>query len=321
MTIEGVDFSWARPAPQDLLNAGKRFVYRYIGVDVGGKSATRAELDEYTGAGLAVILGYEEDGQELLGGYAAGVRIGHAIQAALDDLGYPDAVVLANADFDATEAQQEPINAALDGIASVISLDRTGLYAGYWVIKRAFDAGKITYAMQTYAWSGGNWDPRAQVQQYSNGQQIDGSDVDLDRATAAQFGQLGTIGLASTGSHIPFTIPAAQEDQDMYAIQLNDTDDSGVIVSPGVPPQSRVRSVFVAMCNGYGISAKTLPQWQYDTIIREQWTDAGLLAATIAATVAKSVNPTGIPVDVSALAADVVAAMPKTFTVTSKAGA
>lgn len=196
MSIEGVDFSWARPSPQGLLNAGKRFVYRYIGVNVGGKSATRAELDEYTSAGLDVILGYEEDGQELLGGYDAGVRIGHAIQSALNDLGYPGAVVYANADFDATEAQQVPINAALDGIASVIGLARLGLYGGYWVIKRAFDAGKITYAMQTYAWSGGNWDPRAQVQQYSNGEQVNGSDVDFDRATQAQFGQIGAAALA-----------------------------------------------------------------------------------------------------------------------------
>ena len=46
---------------------------------------------------------------------------------------------------------------------------RTGAYGGYYVIKRAFDAGKITWGWQTYAWSGGQWDARAQFRQTSNG--------------------------------------------------------------------------------------------------------------------------------------------------------
>jgi hypothetical protein len=41
----------------------------------------------------------------------------------------------------------------------VIGRARVGLYAGYYVIKRAFDAKKITWGWQTHAWSGGHWDP------------------------------------------------------------------------------------------------------------------------------------------------------------------
>ena len=52
-----------------------------------------------------------------------------------------------------------------------------------------FDAGLATFGWQTYAWSAGQWDARAQIQQYRNDQFVDGVGVDFDRATADDFGQ------------------------------------------------------------------------------------------------------------------------------------
>jgi hypothetical protein len=52
-----------------------------------------------------------------------------------------------------------------------------------------FDAGLVAFGWQTYAWSHGHWDPRAQLQQYRNDQFIGGVSVDFDRAVAADFGQ------------------------------------------------------------------------------------------------------------------------------------
>jgi hypothetical protein len=66
---------------------------------------------------------------------------------------------------------------------------RIGIYAGYGPVKRAFDAGKIAYGWQTYAWSGGKWDGRAQIQQYSNDHVINGVGLDYDRAVKADYGQ------------------------------------------------------------------------------------------------------------------------------------
>jgi peptidoglycan hydrolase-like protein with peptidoglycan-binding domain len=54
-------------------------------------------------------------------------------------------------------------------------------------VNTAFDAGKIKWGFQTYAWSGGKWDPRAQLQQWSNGQW--GDSIDFTRAVKAEFGQ------------------------------------------------------------------------------------------------------------------------------------
>jgi len=63
------------------------------------------------------------------------------------------------------------------------------MYAGYYPIKRAFDAGKIKWGWQTYAWSGGQWDARAQLQQYKNGVNVGGADCDYDRAMVSDYGQ------------------------------------------------------------------------------------------------------------------------------------
>ena len=52
-----------------------------------------------------------------------------------------------------------------------------------------FDAGLVAFGWQTYAWSAGQWDNRAQIQQYRNDQLIGGVSVDFDRATADDFGQ------------------------------------------------------------------------------------------------------------------------------------
>ena len=52
-----------------------------------------------------------------------------------------------------------------------------------------FDAGVVSFGWQTYAWSGGQWDNRAQIQQYRNDKLVGGVSVDFDRATSADFGQ------------------------------------------------------------------------------------------------------------------------------------
>ena len=66
---------------------------------------------------------------------------------------------------------------------------RTGAYGGYYVIQRLFDAGKIKWGWQTYAWSGGQWDSRAQLRQVQNG--IAGGQMDEDTSEADDFGQWG----------------------------------------------------------------------------------------------------------------------------------
>jgi hypothetical protein len=111
-----------------------------------------------------------------------------------------------------------------------------------------------------------------------------------------------------------FTPEQSEEDDDMKAIQLNDTDDSGVIVQTLEAPFSRPRQVFQALCGAYQLTPQTLQQWQYDTAVREHWATVGRQTGAVAAAVGAV---SGVDVDEDAIGAAVVAKMPKSFTVTA----
>src|SRR5262249_31326383 len=93
-------------------------------------------------------------------------------------------------DFDAQPSDQGAIDAYFDGVASVIGQGRTGVYARYGPLSRLLGEGKDAWAWQTYAWSYGQWDPRAQIRQVQN-DIGPGGEMDLDQAVAPDFGQWG----------------------------------------------------------------------------------------------------------------------------------
>lgn len=195
MSRFGVDYSFARPSPEGLVRAGVTFVYRYLWPrTTGSKGIDHAELVALRHAGIDVVFGYEEAGYELLGGKPAGVRVARAAKALLGGLTDTPMPIIFSADFDpaavhgySTAAALVAVGEALRGAASVLGRDRVWLYGGHETVRYAFDHGLIGGAMQTYAWSGGLWDPRAAIQQYHNAQW--GGTVDFDRAVKEDFGQ------------------------------------------------------------------------------------------------------------------------------------
>jgi len=190
MALFGVDYAWGRPGVSALRRAGVKFACRYLSHDTTGKNLTRAEADDLSDAGIWVVVVWESTAKRPLAGRSAGVTDARDAAAQAAACGMPDdRPIYFAADWDASASQQDEINAYLDGAASVIGRGRVGLYAGYGPTKRAFDAGKIAYGWQTYAWSGGRWDARAQLQQYSNDHTINGVGVDYDRAVKSDYGQ------------------------------------------------------------------------------------------------------------------------------------
>jgi hypothetical protein len=190
VSVFGVDYAWGRPGVPALNRAGVKFVCRYLSHDTSGKNLDRGEAEQLSAAGIWIVVIWESTASRALAGRAAGAADATAAEKQAKALGQPAGrPIFFAVDFDATAGQQDEIHAYLDGAASVLGRDRIGIYAGYGPIKRAFDAGKITYGWQTYAWSGGRWDTRAQLQQYSNDQKINGVGVDFDRALAADYGQ------------------------------------------------------------------------------------------------------------------------------------
>ena len=189
----GVDYSWGRPRPAKVVEAGYTFICRYFSRATNGKNLTRAEADAAIAAGLDIVVVWEHAASEALNGYSQGATNARQALEQANACGMPsDRPIYFAVDFDATPGQQAAINSYFDGAASVLGRSRVGAYGGYYVIQRLFDAGKIDWGWQTYAWSGGQWDSRAQLRQTLNGITVDGAACDRDEAVAADFGQWGS---------------------------------------------------------------------------------------------------------------------------------
>jgi hypothetical protein len=188
----GVDYSWARPSPAGLHAAGYTFAVRYLSYDTTGKNLTISEARALQAAGVDVVANWEYGARDALSGHARGVSDAQEALRQATAAGMPAGrPIYFSVDFDATEAQQAAINNYFDGVASVLGHARTGAYGGYYPIKRLFDAGKIAWGWQTYAWSGGQWDSRAQLRQTLNGVTIAGGAYDIDEAQTNDFGEWG----------------------------------------------------------------------------------------------------------------------------------
>lgn len=189
MSIFGIDYAWSKPPVSVMKNAGVEFICRYLSNDPS-KNLTRSEATAANDAGIWCVVVWETTASRALAGERAGRDDALTAEHQALALGMPDdRPIYFAVDWDAREDQQSVINAYMDGAASVIGRDRVGMYGGYWPLKRAFDAKRITWGWQTYAWSGGRWDGRAHIQQYKNGVNLSGYNVDYNRAMEDDYGQ------------------------------------------------------------------------------------------------------------------------------------
>lgn len=189
----GIDCTTSPPVA-DLRAAGVTFVCRYLS-EVNSLTQVKLlmleEAKTLSQASIAIVSNYEWYANRALEGSASGVTDAQIAASQHAACGGPaDKPIYFSVDFDATAIQ---IPAIIDyfkkGVASVIGLARTGAYGPYQVIKALFDAGAITWGWQTYAWSGGVWEPRAHIQQYQNGIMMAGISVDYNRSMKSDFGQ------------------------------------------------------------------------------------------------------------------------------------
>jgi len=193
--VFGVDYAYGTPDPAKLKKAGVQFVCRYLSTPGNSKNLTRAEAAMLKAAGIKIVVVFEKTATRALSGRNAGADDARSAlsQAVLAGMPHGSPIYFA-VDFDASPAAQTQINAYLTGAGSVLGKSCVGVYGGYYVCKRALDAGVVNYAWQTYAWSGGQWDSRAHIRQFKNAQHLAGLSVDFDEAMKADFGQWRTPG-------------------------------------------------------------------------------------------------------------------------------
>jgi hypothetical protein len=213
----GLDYAGGRIAGAALKQAGIAFVCRYLspgGSSLPGKQLLPTEAADLRANGIAIVSNWETTANRMLGGSAAGLADAAAARDQVVACGGPaDGVIYFSADFDATEAQQVPINSYLAACAQVLGgPEHVGVYGGYWVVKRALDAGVAKWAWQAEAWSGTNRDARANIIQ-RNGlgyQTVAGVQCDINEAHTDNFGQWGT----SAAPVVTPSPPAARPDPD-----------------------------------------------------------------------------------------------------------
>lgn len=182
--VEGIDAAWSRPTPAQLVAIGKTFIIGYVSHDPA-KNLTPAECVAYLDAGIAVGLVWETVSDRALDGRAAGAADGTMARRQARVLGFPDdRPIFAAVDFDASGGQLAgPVRAYLTGFASAVGgTGVAGVYGGLDTVRYALNTQLVGWGWQTYAWSHGVWDARAQIRQYRNAVHINGHDTDLDRA-------------------------------------------------------------------------------------------------------------------------------------------
>ncbi|WP_280270095.1 DUF1906 domain-containing protein [Nocardia wallacei] len=189
----GLDYAAGRPGGRAIRAAGYDFVVRYLspgGPTLPGKLLTPEEADDLRAHGVSIASNWETTATRMLDGYGAGVTdAGAALAQVLRCGGRTDRPIYFSVDFDATPAQQVPINAYLDGAATVLGREWVGIYGGYWPVSRALDAGVARWAWQTDAWSGGNVETRRQLHQTTRQVVVGGVVCDVNEAEAEDFGQ------------------------------------------------------------------------------------------------------------------------------------
>jgi hypothetical protein len=188
----GVDYSFARPSPASIRAQGFTFAARYVSGDPGGgKDLSHAEADALIAAGIDVVVVWEASSTAALNGYNQGVSDARTANAEAASCGEPASRPIYFAvDFETNSGSIGAVSAYFAGVASVLGVARTGAYGGIYTIESLFNEGRIAFGWQTYAWSGGAWDGRAQLRQIQNG--IDNDEEDEDEAVASDFGQWGT---------------------------------------------------------------------------------------------------------------------------------
>lgn len=185
----GLDYSHARPDPACIKRNGYDFVMRYVWTSYSpgapgypGKMLTRAEADRLKAAGLRIVSNFESWVGRPLDGFNAGVSDARvAVQNTINAGGPANAVIYFSVDFDATSTQLKgPVADYFLGAASAIGVSRVGAYGGYRTIGTLANSNLATWLWQTYAWSGGNWDPRSNIRQVRNGVLVCGGDTDIN---------------------------------------------------------------------------------------------------------------------------------------------
>lgn len=189
--MKGIDFGYGKISGKLIKESEYDFVCRYLSHNTA-KNITKEELQDFKNNNLKVVLIWETTENRTLDGYQAGIDDAHSVLNQLIQLGFQwkEPIYFA-VDSDMNLKQLEIIKDYFKGITSVILSSYVGVYGSYLTVKTLLDSELVFYAWQTYAWSHGQWDSRAQLRQIINGTpKLNGIVCDTNESMQDDFGQL-----------------------------------------------------------------------------------------------------------------------------------
>ena len=147
-----VDYSFRRPSPRRIREAGYVGAMRYLAGGAGqGKEITDLERRQLHEEGLGLGLVWETTAARARDGFSAGQRDAIRANAQLDALGAPDVAVFYAVDFDVADLSS--IEPYFDGVARAGGRE-AGVYGEYAVVEHLVGSGRMRLGWQCAAWSG-----------------------------------------------------------------------------------------------------------------------------------------------------------------------
>jgi hypothetical protein len=151
------DWSYARPNPVDVKNAGYSIALRYLGNDA--RCITPGERDSIYHAGLRLaLIGQRGPVTQPRGGYNQGKIDGAFFQAEADELGHPDdkPILCAIADVGSGFPTPSDVPVIKEYFRGIWETNRRpiGIYGPYWILEEFRGDGRVFCYWQTAGSSG-----------------------------------------------------------------------------------------------------------------------------------------------------------------------
>jgi hypothetical protein len=156
-------------------------VMRYIGDPSNPKSLAKTEAHELRTEGIGIGFVYEAGANWMLTGKPAGITAAQKARDHIRRIGGPsDPFVYFAADWDVQPSQQTTVLNCLRGAATVLGVDRVGIYGGIRIVDVALSSRVAVKGWQATAWSGGKWNPHACLRQLYGANIYGGIGLDYD---------------------------------------------------------------------------------------------------------------------------------------------
>jgi len=184
-----IDFAYSRPSPSAIKTAGFAGVIRYLSSDPF-KAISPSEADSYHLAGLTVTLVYEDAANDAEGGAAAGRAKAGIAKPQLRNLGVPiDRPVYFAVDENLAPQKYGDALSCVTSFAAFLGRP-PACYGSRPFLAFAKENG-VSYLYEAGAaqWNTGPAPAHVQLHQEATQAVVDGSTVDVDIASATDYGQ------------------------------------------------------------------------------------------------------------------------------------